>query len=258
MEDGNTRKTSPISTTETSLEIIDAIWRLDGARLPQLTDQLDLAKSTIHSHLVTLQNARYVTKEGGTYHLGLKLFELGEYVISRKESHELAEEMIVELSNRVDYVTDFSVEEHGRVVSLYSELYNTESSFLSDRRTFYMHNTAAGKALLASFDESKVHRIIEQWGLERETEVSISTPEELFDELEEIQDRGYAINDEESLEGLYSIAMVVSYPNGDACGAISVDIPRYRVDDTIVETTVAELEETVTEFENALEAENIV
>lgn len=257
MDDGS-KRTTPLSTTETSLKIIDAIWTLDGARLSRLTDELDLAKSTVHSHLTTLQNARYVTKEGETYHLGLKFFELGEYVISRKESYDVAEEMIVDLSDRVEYVTDFSVEEHGRVVSLYSDLYNTDPSFLGNRRTFYMHNTAAGKALLASFDESKVRRILEQWGLERETEVSISTPEELFDELEQIQDQGYAINDEESLEGLYSIAMVVSYSNGDACGAISVDIPRYRVDDTIVENTVAELEKTVDEFETVLETENIV
>ncbi|WP_137285652.1 IclR family transcriptional regulator [Halorussus salinisoli] len=247
-----------LSTTETSLAILDAIRANDGARPSQLTEELDLAKSTVHTHLKTLQNARYVTKEGSQYHLGLKFFEFGEYVISRKAAYDIAERHTNALTDRIDYVADFSVEEHGRVISLYSDLYNSQQAFFGDRRTFYMHNTAAGKAILAEVDQAKVHRIVEQWGLPNETEKGLSTPEALVTELEQIQERGYAINDEETIRGLYSIGIAILYPNNDVCGAISIDIPKYRVNDKLVTELVEELQKTVADFEEDLETEQVM
>jgi IclR family transcriptional regulator, acetate operon repressor len=243
---------SSVSTTETSLTIIEAIRTHDGIRLRGLTEELGLSKSTVHAHLTTLRNERYVVKEGEFYHLGLKFFELGEYVISRKDVYEIAENEISALDDRTERIPDFSVEEHGRVVSLYSELYDTQSSFLSDRRTFYMHNTASGKAILAEFARHRVERILEQWGLPRETEHSLSTPDELFTELEETRERGYAVNDEEAVSGLYSVAKPVHYPDGRVCGAVSLDSPKYRVNEESIEEFVSQLERTVRNVEREL------
>ncbi|MFH5800659.1 hypothetical protein [Haladaptatus sp. CMAA 1911] len=68
---------------------------------------------------------------------------MGEYVISRKDVCEIAENEIAALDDRTDRIPDFSVEEHGRGVSPYSEMYDTQSSFLGDRQAFYMHDTAS-------------------------------------------------------------------------------------------------------------------
>ncbi|WP_266082687.1 IclR family transcriptional regulator [Haladaptatus caseinilyticus] len=252
MVNHNGKSTSSVSTTETSFTIIDTIRAHDGIRLRQLTDELELSKSTIHAHLTTLRDARYVVKEGEFYHLGLKFFEMGEYVISRKKIYGIAEDEINALNDRTDRIADFSVEEHGRVVSLYSELYDTQSSLLSDRRTFYMHNTASGKAILAEFTRSHVKKIIEQWGLPRETEHSISTLDELLTELEETRERGYAVNDEEVVTGLYSVARPVHYPDGRVCGAISLDSPKYRINKSTLDNIVSHLDQTVQSVERNL------
>jgi IclR family transcriptional regulator, acetate operon repressor len=253
MDDQNRKTSSSLSTTETSLAIVEKIRAHNGIRLRNLTEELDLSKSTVHAHLSTLRNNRYIVKEGEFYHLGLKFFELGEYVISRKDIYEIAEQEVNALNNRVDQIADFSVEEHGRVLSLYSELYNTQSSFLSDRRTFYMHNTASGKAILAGFSKSKVEKVIDRWGLPSETEHSISTPDELYMELEETQERGYAINDEEVVTGLFSVAKPVMYTDGRVCGAVSLDSPKYRINKDSIDEFASQLDQTVQNIEQKLD-----
>ncbi|WP_433630958.1 IclR family transcriptional regulator [Halomicrococcus sp. NG-SE-24] len=248
----NKKTSSSISTTETSLAIVEIIRSHDGIRLRQITEELDLSKSTVHAHLTTLRNKRYVVKEGEFYHLGLKFFELGEYVISRKDIYEIAEQEISNLNDRTDRIADFSVEEHGRVISLYSELYNAESTFLSDRRTFYMHNTASGKAILAEFPQPQVEKIIDRWGLPCETKHSISTRDELVAELKETRERGYAINDEEAVTGLYSVAKPVLHPDGRVCGAVSLDSPKYRVNKESIDDFTSQLGQTVQNIEQKL------
>jgi len=58
------KKTERIEAVERSLEIVDAIHKLDGARVTELANYLDWAPSTVHSHLKTLEHHRYLVKEG--------------------------------------------------------------------------------------------------------------------------------------------------------------------------------------------------
>ena len=62
-----------------------------------------------------------------------------------------------------------------------------------------------------------------------ETEHTITDPERLRDELEVTRERGYAIIDQEWLEGLRSVAVAVLLPNGSPFGALSVGGPTYRL-----------------------------
>lgn len=245
-----------LKTTWLSLSVVEALYRLDGARLSELTEEFGVSKSTLHQHLTTLRRARFVVKEGDVYHLGLRLFEFGEHSVTRKAEYRIAEGIVDGLAEKLDEVPDFSVEEHGLLVSLYSDLYNTHrSNPNNERRTFYMHNTATGKAILSELSERSVDAIVERWGLPRATEnTRTTTREELDAELAQIRERGYAVNDEEALEGLFSVAVPVCYPNGEVCGALSLDAPTYRIERAASERLVEHLEAAAAEFESELEA----
>jgi DNA-binding IclR family transcriptional regulator len=58
------RERRTIKALERSLEIIDAIRELDGARVTELAEYLGYPASTVHSHLATLRDNEYLTKEG--------------------------------------------------------------------------------------------------------------------------------------------------------------------------------------------------
>ncbi|MFB6187002.1 MAG: IclR family transcriptional regulator C-terminal domain-containing protein, partial [Halobacteriaceae archaeon] len=56
------------------------------------------------------------------------------------------------------------------------------------------HANAAGKAILAHLPEDVVHDILDRTGLPEHTKHTITSRKELFDELDSIRERGYAVN----------------------------------------------------------------
>jgi DNA-binding IclR family transcriptional regulator len=66
-------------------------------------------------------------------------------------------------------------------------------------------------------------------GLEPETENSITTRDALLEELDEIDERGYAYNHEEQLDGVKAMGVPVCRSNGQVLGAFSVASPANRM-----------------------------
>ncbi|GAA0682151.1 IclR family transcriptional regulator [Natronoarchaeum mannanilyticum] len=222
--DGERRK-----TTATSLHIVDTIEELDGATLSEIAEHMELSTSTLYTHLNTLEECGYVMKVGDTYHLGLKLFRLGEAARYRDDRYRLAKRKAFELANRTNEEVNFAVEENGRSIILFDETNNPSMEGFQVGHRFYMHNSASGKAMLAEFDEERRNGILDRWGLPRETENTIVNRDELYDELDRIREQGYAVNDQESLEGLRSVAVAIEGPDGGVFGSLDVSGPPYRL-----------------------------
>ena len=85
-----------------------------------------------------------------------------------------------------------------------------------------MHCTSSGKAMLSYMPEKDVESIIKQWGLPAQTSKTITEPELLFDELDRIRKRGYAIDQEEETLGVRCIAAAIRDYDGYAVGALSI------------------------------------
>lgn len=251
-----------LKTTARSLALVDRIRECGGARLPQLADDLSLAKSTVYKHVTTLYECGYLVKEGDQYHIGPKFLNIGEHARSRKLSSRFADGAVRELTEATDEEADFVIEDHGRIITI-SESYHKWVKYPgedeSDRYrartgTYYpMHATASGKAILAELPQSRVEAILDQWGLPAKTDNTITERQELAEELERIEDQGYAIDDEEFTNGLRSVGMVVTQSDGTHVGAMSVSGPSYRMTDEIfAKEIVPALEQTVESFEDRL------
>lgn len=93
----------------------------------------------------------------------------------------------------------------------------------------YLHTLALGKAILAHLPRERVEEIIEEHGLLRETDLTITDRDELYDELEESRSRGIAFGPDERLQGLHGIATPIKNINGDVLGSISVAGPSKRI-----------------------------
>jgi len=70
--------------------------------------------------------------------------------------------------------------------------------------------------------------VLHRHGLPAATENTITDRDELREELEQIRDRGYAIDNEERIEGIRYVATSISNEGGVA-GAVSVSAPRSRL-----------------------------
>ncbi|UTF55727.1 IclR family transcriptional regulator [Natronosalvus rutilus] len=219
-----------IQATETSLEIIESLEELQGATMPEISEHLGLANSTIHGHLSTLMDKRLVVKEGNQYHLGLRFFHYGNVTKQRKPEYEFAQEHVEYLASETHEGANFCVEEHGQVIVL-NGASSAEDPAYDIGNVFDMHITAVGKAILAEMSDEQVSEIVAQHGLPAHTDDSITDEAELFDELEEISRTGLAFNDGEMLEGLAAVGVAVKRPDSSVLGALSVGGPSYRISD---------------------------
>ena len=94
-----------------------------------------------------------------------------------------------------------------------------------------MHCSGVGKALLSTFAEREVEKILKKFGLPRETEKTLDTMPRLLTDLGDIRERGYAIDDEENAVGLRCVAAVIYDEQSEALGGLSLSGPTARMTD---------------------------
>jgi DNA-binding IclR family transcriptional regulator len=243
---GETAK-HPVRTSERTLEIMEALQELNGARVTELASHLDTGKSTIHNHLSTLLEHEYVTKEGDEYRLSLRFLTLGGYTRSQMRLYRVAESEVKRLATETGELVNLLTEEYGRGVYLY----RSKGERAVDIDTYagkriYLHNTALGKAILAHTPEERVGEIVDKHGLPRESERTITDRSELREELDRTRERGYAIDDEERLPGLRCVAAPIEREDGGVYGAISLSAPVSRMKGPRFEEEIPEIVQSAT------------
>lgn len=246
-----------LKTTLTSLEVVDVLVELQGARVTELADYLDIPKSVAYNHLRTLQEAGYLTMNGDEYRVGLKFRYVGANARLGDEAYQVAIQVTEEMDDQTNFDTDFIVEENGigRYLKVHWDEVNVSSVYPLIGEQVFLHRTAAGKAILATFREEKVDRIVERWGLPTRTENTISSREALDRELERTRKRGYGLNRSENRDGTRAVGMAAFRPNGTVLGAMSISSPVFRSEEDmfndralkLLRTHINELEERLNE-----------
>lgn len=240
-----------LKTTETSLSILEFIRESGGATLSDVVKEFDLAKSTAYTHLHTLETHGYIVADRGEYRIGLRFLEFSKSARTQDPVYDHIEAAVFDLSETLDCEVEFLVEENGRIVLVY----HSEGPIDQDSHPYmYSHTTAAGKAILAEFPDERVHEIVDQWGLPRKTDNSITDVETLFAELETVRNRGYAYNRAECFEGYHGIGAVVTDIDDRILGALTLGGPLYRLSEERLNDELAdELLAAVDELEASIE-----
>lgn len=238
----NQDNTSQVRTTEKTFEILDAIVKLEGARLSEITEYLDISPSTAHRHLRTLEEYGYITKYDGKFQIGFKFLMMGGIARNSRPEYKLAEDYVKKLSEKTKERAQFVIEENGERVFVFRRV--GENAVRGDAnigKRGPLHCSAAGKALLAEFSDQRVREIVNQHGLPAETDQTITNIDKLFEELANIQDQGYAVNREESAKGFHAIAVSVKSPNGSVIGALSISGPAHRLNKDKIKHQISDL-----------------
>ena len=93
--------------------------------------------------------------------------------------------------------------------------------------TGYMHATSSGKAMLASMPEEALKEYLRH-PLEKSTDMTITEPEQLAAEIEEVRRRGYATDNMEMDVGINCVGVAIRDRKGDVVGALRVSGPSPR------------------------------
>ena len=219
-----------IRSVETAFDIVEHLKETDGAGVTELASELDLAKSTVHSHLATLYSKGYVIREGDTFCVALRFLDLGNYAREQNSLYQVARPKVDELAEQTGEKVWILGEEHGRGIHLYvASGKRSVQTYARTGQLNYLHQLAAGKAILAFLPGERVEEILDRYGLPARTQDTITDPDELRAELEEIRERGFAQNREESIPGLHAVGVPVTNERGVAIGSLSLSAPAKRL-----------------------------
>lgn len=222
----------PVRATKKSFEIVEYLMTSDGGDISEIADHFEMASSTVHDHLTTLIDLGYVVKERGEYHLTLRFLDVGERVRNRMQLYKTARPELKELAEMTGEHASLIVEEHGRGVLV--ETVRGSKAVKIDTHNgmrIRLHTTAPAKAILANLPAERIEEIVDEFGLPAMTANTITGRDELFEELEQIRDQGFALDREERIQGMQSVAAPVMDRDDDVRGAISVYGPSNRMED---------------------------
>jgi len=232
----------PVKTTKKSLEILEHIRQLEGATLSELLEEVEMAKSTLYRHLTTLETEEYLIREGNVYHIGLKFLGFGEHARNRRELYQAAEPKVRELAEETGERAQFVVEEHGKAIFFLRETGDHAVRVDSGiGMTLPLHSSAAGKVILAHLPEARREQLLSEHPLPARTSETITDPELLREELQQIRDQGYGFNREESVEGLNAVGVPVFDGEQRIIGAFSITGPSHRLKGERLEVEVLDL-----------------
>jgi len=211
----------------------------------ELARRLGLPKSSIANICGALADAGLVRRIGTGFALGRRLAELGgAYLASVDQVQEF-----YEASRRLPAGSEETVQ--------FAVLDGLEVTYLARHdgrqpvqltsgigRRLPAFSTATGKAALASLSEGDLaRRLGDLTTLPRVTRKAHATVDELRADLEEIRRRGYAIDDEQTMEGVvcYGVMVPSRQPGGDGPCAASITLLKVRATAERVPALIADL-----------------
>ncbi|MFC6767423.1 IclR family transcriptional regulator [Natrinema soli] len=236
------RANNPVKSVVTTFDILQTLRRLDGAGVTELSNELELPKSSVYNYLSTLEQEEYVVKEDGTYYLGLRFLDFGRYVRQRDDLYETARPEMEAIADETGELVNLLVEEHGQGVYVCrvrgDQAVNVAAS---TGHRVALHNTGLGKAIFSHLPAERVDEILDEHGMSADTAHSITDRDELKAELETIRDRGVAFDREERIDGLCCVAVPILDRDDRPIGALSVAGPKSRMKGDRFETELPEL-----------------
>lgn len=243
-----------LKTVTKSIEVLNILMKIDSAGVTELARHLDISKSTMYTYLKTLEQNEFVTKNDNEYQLSYNFLVLGEYVRNRSPLYQQGKDEIDELAVETGQYAHLVVEENGRGLNLYKakgeKAVGDDYQAAKFQQRDYLHITASGKAILAHLPHDRVEEIIDRHGLPARTDQTITERDNLFNELSEIREQGFAYNDGEEIEGFRAVGAPIKHRNGDILGSLSVSGPKSVFKDQIFYEDITEL---VTRTANIIE-----
>ena len=221
----------------------------------EIARTLDLPKSTVHDLLTTLQHEGAVLRdsERQVFGLGWRLFELGQRAQEGMEIRRIARNYLLQLHRLIDETLHLTVLDGGEV--LYVDCIESTRRL----RTYSvigvrapLHCTAVGKAIMAHLEPAAVERIIDQYGLPRFTENTITDRARLLEELQRIRHDGYSIDEVEHEAGVRCLGAPVRDHAGNVFASISVSGPTMRISRDRVEELGRQVRQTAAEISTHL------
>jgi DNA-binding IclR family transcriptional regulator len=215
------------------LRIIEAIASIGSSMtLAEIARKTALPRSTTHHLLQALVEFGYLIQDGDTrtYTLAPKLFHLTGSTWTQEQLAEIAMPFLDDLSRRTGEGTSLAVLRDGVVtITAKREPEGPVRVVQEVGATRPIHCTAVGKVLAAWLPEQELRGIIRRTVFEQKTAKTITSTTLFLRELSRIRAIGFAMDNEEHIEGIRCIATPIRDYSGNVSASLCVVGPKHHL-----------------------------
>lgn len=228
--------TGPESAVLTSVD--NALWLLQligerqALRVAEAAELLGVARSTAHRLLTALRRREFVMQDrpNGAYRPGPALNAVGLAAISLLDIRRFARPVLERLQEHTHETVTLALLE-GTSIRFVDCVESSRSVRVGNRTGVVRpaHASAVGKAMLAQLPVWELHRRYPDDTLPAGTATAISERRLLEQELARIRTDGFAVNWEESVDGVGAIAVAVTDVSGAPLAGLGIAAPTSRI-----------------------------
>ncbi len=213
-------------------KIVELLEKSGELRLKDIADRLEIDKSTIHRFLKTLLRHNYVKMNptNKKYSLGLKFLNIATGVIDSMDIRNIAHPYLIkleEITGETIHLTTFDGKrvvyidkiESPKPIRMYSRIGNIAPIYC----------TAAGKVILAFQDDEVIEKIVNELDFIPRTEKTITDRKIFIRSLEDVREKGFAVDNLENEENINCIAAPIRDYSRKVRYAISISAIKARM-----------------------------
>jgi len=221
-----------IQSLDRGLEILFILAESKSKGVTELANELQVNKSTVFRLLETMEKRNLVQQDKVTakYKLGIGLLHISEGLVKNLDIINVSRPILKQLmdstkesvhlctySNDKVYVVDQVKSNH--IMKVSATIGHEEP----------IHCSSVGKCILAYLSEEERNRILDGVQFIPYTEKTKTSKEALIQELEQIRNNGYALDDEELSVGVCCIAAPIYNHKGEIKNCLGISGPSARI-----------------------------
>lgn len=233
-QDGESRDGAySIRAVQRVCSILDLIQeKPESFTLTQVAEVTQLPKSSAYRYLTTLESRRYVMRDplSGTFRIGPAFLPLQSRQLSALADR--VRPYLKQLRDEFSETVNLGILDGYRVsyVEIVESPHGVRLAARQGDRD-HLHCTALGKAIASGLDESRVKTILDAEGMPRRTATTITDVSAYLEQLRDVRDRGYAVDDCENEPDGRCVAVRLAGVGLPAAISISAPTTRLTRDD---------------------------
>ena len=207
--------------------------RNDYAGIKEISDGTGISRTTVHRILGTCEENYVVLKDDlGRYRLGPRSLEWANSYQLQTGMAKLARPHLKELLHDLKETVHLFIYEKGE--AFYLEKMHSYNQTGMDSRIgsrVELYCTSAGKAILAALPMEEFGLYMKTVNLRPKTERTETDSQRFESSIDEVRERGYALDDQENDLGVRCIGSAILNKDGYPVGAVSLTGPIFRITD---------------------------
>lgn len=198
--------------------------------LAEISSGIGIPKPTVLKILNTLENINFVRKDASTkkYYLSTQLMAYAQKSFASFDIAQYAYTYLLRLRKETEETINLGILSDDLII-LIKKLESPRSVKLHSviGGNLHLYSSAMGKAALSTFTPKELTDYLKRTDFEKQTEYTITDPDQLEHEVSVVRETQIAIDNEENEKEIVCMGTTI-FKHGNLLGLISISTPKYR------------------------------